>query len=216
MTGRTFYALCAVGLALVFFTGCASSPESHRDSSIEGTVRYLVEQYELRNTENFLDRVSRDFLGGYSEFEADVRGDLSRIDQVDITYFLDSVDYQGEVVRVGLRWKKRYLERSDRDFDGMPDIWERGNGLDEEDPSDAFSDADGDGASNLDEYRGGSDPLDAGSLPAGSVNSLPASVRREVPGYSFLVFVHEGGEYFLTAQEEDILFGNSDRQKERF
>jgi len=57
--------------------------------------------------------------------------------------------------------KKFWITRNvdDMDDDGIPDWWEERYGLDPMDPSDADSDLDGDGLSNLMEYRGGSNPL---------------------------------------------------------
>jgi len=52
---------------------------------------------------------------------------------------------------------------ADTDSDGIPDSWELASGLNASDPSDATSDADGDGASNLDEYSAGTDPQNAAS-----------------------------------------------------
>lgn len=46
----------------------------------------------------------------------------------------------------------------DDDNDGLPDQWERDNGLDPLDPNDALLDGDGDGLSNLGEYESGNDP----------------------------------------------------------
>lgn len=46
----------------------------------------------------------------------------------------------------------------DGDGDGMEDVWEELHGLDCHDPSDAFTDPDGDGLSNIGEYRLGTDP----------------------------------------------------------
>ena len=43
----------------------------------------------------------------------------------------------------------------DKDRDGMPDTWEKANGLDSSDPSDRNGDIDGDGYTNLEEYLNG-------------------------------------------------------------
>lgn len=46
----------------------------------------------------------------------------------------------------------------DTDGDGMPDYWEKQNGLNPLDSSDADKDPDGDGLTNLQEYKYGTDP----------------------------------------------------------
>ncbi|MFM8358482.1 MAG: Ig-like domain-containing protein, partial [Verrucomicrobiota bacterium] len=47
---------------------------------------------------------------------------------------------------------------ADLDADGMPDAWERANGLDPANPADALGDLDGDGMLNLREYEAGTNP----------------------------------------------------------
>jgi Ig-like domain-containing protein/thrombospondin type 3 repeat protein len=49
---------------------------------------------------------------------------------------------------------------ADTDGDGMPDAWEATYALNASDPSDAPQDADGDGLTNLQEYRAGTNPRD--------------------------------------------------------
>jgi hypothetical protein len=52
---------------------------------------------------------------------------------------------------------------ADLDLDGMPDGWENYHGLGMRTPGDASIDADSDGLSNRDEFRSGTDPMDADS-----------------------------------------------------
>ena len=52
---------------------------------------------------------------------------------------------------------------ADSDGDGMPDEWERKFDLNPQDPSDAALDSDEDGFTNLQEYKDGTNPLDAKS-----------------------------------------------------
>ena len=46
----------------------------------------------------------------------------------------------------------------DTDDDGMPDWWEKKYGLNPEDPTDGEGDLDGDGFTNLKEYKAGTNP----------------------------------------------------------
>jgi pectate lyase len=47
----------------------------------------------------------------------------------------------------------------DSDDDGMPDEWEKKQGLNPNDPTDASKDRDGDGYTNLEEHLNGTDPM---------------------------------------------------------
>ena len=60
----------------------------------------------------------------------------------------------------------------DDDNDGMPDAFELANGFDPFDPADALQDADGDGFTNLEEFKARSDPLDPNSVPT-PIKAMP-------------------------------------------
>ena len=45
----------------------------------------------------------------------------------------------------------------DTDKDGMPDVWEKANGLNPKDASDAVKDCNGDGYTNIEKYINGID-----------------------------------------------------------
>ena len=51
-----------------------------------------------------------------------------------------------------------YTPYVDTDMDGMPDEWEKANGLNPNDPNDANGDVNGDGYTNIEKYINGIDP----------------------------------------------------------
>jgi len=71
---------------------------------------------------------------------------------------------------------------ADADGDDMPDVWEQKQGIDAGSESDAKADADGDGATNLQEYLCGTSPTDAEDCPRLTIERKGAGIVLSWPG----------------------------------
>jgi hypothetical protein len=83
---------------------------------------------------------------------------------------------------------------TDADGDGMPDEWERANGLNAADGRDASSDLDADGATSLAEFLAGTDPRSPGS-------ALRLSARIGALDVELLFEAAEGKSYSILAAD---------------
>jgi hypothetical protein len=75
----------------------------------------------------------------------------------------------------------RETDTTDTDGDTLPNIWERDNGLDPEDSTDASEDPDDDGLTNLEEYEEGTDPLNDDSDGDGLTDGDEVNVHETNP-----------------------------------
>ncbi|WP_054693178.1 choice-of-anchor U domain-containing protein [Desulfosarcina cetonica] len=101
----------------------------------------------------------------------------------------------------------------DNDNDGMPDVWEAYYGLDPT-TNDGAGDLDGDGISNLDEYRAGSEPDDAGDGTAPAQPQTVAPVEGEIvsltPSLETEAFFDSEGDAHTATQWQIYATGTSD------
>ncbi|MFC1655878.1 S-layer homology domain-containing protein [Patescibacteria group bacterium] len=110
---------------------------------------------------------------------------------------------------------------SDQDKDGMPDWFEFKYGFDAQNPGDASGDADGDGLSNLEESRLGTNPLDPdsdgdgftdseevayGKDPTEKASSPFVDVSAEHPYYDSIVNLSQRNILRGTLQDGDLYF----------
>lgn len=109
----------------------------------------------------------------------------------------------------------------DVDGDGLPRSWEDANGLDDDNATDAFLDADGDGRNNTAEFMAGTDPQDPSSFlrvttvehsPGGPAtlhwDAVPGKTYRVTYSPDLLQWFGFGAAGDLTATGPELLFSD--------
>ena len=122
------------------------------------------------------------------EFEADLAQQhsivITSLDFGVYEYYVSSTDTNGNTVADDtIRFWE--IESPDKDIDGLPDEWERRYGLNPSNPDDSFQDNDGDGYTNLEEYRLDSDPMDSNS----PYSSPEAPQKRDPDQWNILIWI---------------------------
>jgi hypothetical protein len=105
------------------------------------------------------------------------------------TYFLVAANSLGSVTS---QVAQLTLLPPDADLDGMPDSWEQQHGLNPGDPDDAQADADGDHASNLEEYYLATDPNRAPGQTAVVISEIMYRPASASPALEFVELLNPG------------------------
>ena len=118
------------------------------------------------------------------------RNDSTSVPQLNLDQFPKDpgacLDSDGDNLPNTVQGTSELIEDTDDDNDGMPDWWELEHSLDPLYLGDAMEDPDNDGFSNLNEYLGNTDPLNANEVP---FNPLPTTKDDETDWEQFLVFL---------------------------
>jgi hypothetical protein len=93
---------------------------------------------------------------------------------------------------------------ADTDGDGMPDAWEGTYSFNASDPSDAAQDADGDGLTNLQEYRAGTNPRD--NLSYLKIESIESELATS--GSMHVSFIAVSNRTYTLQYRDSLLPGN--------
>lgn len=129
---------------LFFDYQVSSHPKDTLSLYINGELK-LTDKYSVANK-----RAEVELEGGYEQLKF-VFNKNTKLSFANNAAFIDKLEF--------------FAHGFDGDFDGMEDIWERRNGLDPYDSTDALLDADHDRISNLQEFRNGTDPQRYNRLP---------------------------------------------------
>jgi len=122
---------------LFFDYQVSSNPKDTLSLYVNGQLK-LTDKYSVssKHAEIALD-------GGYEQLKFVFKKN-TKLSFANNAAFIDKVEF--------------FAHGYDGDFDGIEDIWERRNGLNPFDPTDALKDPDLDRINNLQEYRNGTDP----------------------------------------------------------
>lgn len=93
---------------------------------------------------------------------------------------------------------------ADDDEDGLPDTWETLHGLNPADPTDAFSDVDGDGQTALAEFHSRTDPADPQSALRLEVRLSPPAVLRGYPRVASFLWSYIPGVTYEVETSTDL------------
>ncbi|MEX0708271.1 MAG: FG-GAP-like repeat-containing protein [Woeseia sp.] len=133
-----------VGLAV---DNCPADPNTNQsDIDGDGVGDACDDDIDGDGLANDVDNCPLDNSLDQADTDGDLDGDLCDNDDDN-----DGVADGKDAFPLNRAW------HADEDGDGMPDAWETANGLDPADASDAMTDLDGDGKSNLEEFETGSD-----------------------------------------------------------
>jgi len=94
------------------------SPQRSKAEAAMSTVAQLFDAYTSRDMDGVMNRVSKEFKGGYGTFMSRIRKDLGAVDNVEMDYQVERVEIMKDTVGVSVKWSGKWYPKDGKAVEG--------------------------------------------------------------------------------------------------